>query len=128
MGDHLALLGSGAGLCGRGHEVRAEIFEGLPPQLTVFDGSLVGFEFIEGHFALVHAIAVAIKAVSLQDGPNISAKLSRAGTFSSRRAEQESSNPQQGQRPGAGLQMESELHDLLLRFCPLQYKSLLLGS
>jgi hypothetical protein len=24
--------------------------------------------------------------------------------------------------------MESELHDLLLRFCPLQYKSLLLGS
>jgi hypothetical protein len=103
MGDHLVLFGSGPGLFGRGHEVCAEIFQGFPPQLTVFDRSLIGFEFIERHFSLVHAIAVAIKAVSLQDGPNISAKFNRAGTFSGRRTEQKRSDSQQGERLGGGL-------------------------
>src|SRR5437016_8504042 len=70
----LLFFGGWPGFFRRWHQARPQVFHYLEPQLMV-KNRLVALELVERYPAFVFAVAMAIKAILLQDWPDFLAKM-----------------------------------------------------
>ena len=113
MGDHWCCSAVGRGFLAGGMMLARRFFRARSTTIAVIDGRLVGFELIKSDLALAHAVAMAIKAISLQDGPDLGAKFNRAGTFRGGSAKQKHSHTEDGHSRGAESWIGPEVHNSL---------------
>ena len=74
--NDLFLFGIGrARLLGGRHQTGPEVFEGLEPQVAMFEHVVVRLKCIKGDIALVRSVPVTVEAILLENGTNLGLKI-----------------------------------------------------